>query len=80
VLFTANDAYMRDFNLVIPSDCVASADKEANRYALELMKRVLKADIRPSAELDLEELRRQATDEADPLNPQAQAPQYAVEK
>jgi nicotinamidase-related amidase len=25
-LFTANDAYMRDFHLVIPSDCVASAD------------------------------------------------------
>ncbi len=24
VLFTANDAYMRDFNLVIPADCVAS--------------------------------------------------------
>jgi len=24
ILFTANDAYMRDFNLVIPSDCVAS--------------------------------------------------------
>jgi nicotinamidase-related amidase len=24
VLFTANDAYMRDFNLFIPQDCVAS--------------------------------------------------------
>lgn len=80
VLFTANDAYMRDFNLVIPSDCVASADEKANRHALELMKRVLKADIRASAELDLEELRRQATDQAAPLNSQSQAPQFAVEK
>ena len=24
VLFTANDAYMRDFHLVVPSDCIAS--------------------------------------------------------
>ena len=44
VLFTANDAYMRDFNLVIPADCVASADTEANQHALTLMERVLKAD------------------------------------
>ena len=25
-LFTANDAYMRDYRLFVPSDCVASAD------------------------------------------------------
>jgi nicotinamidase-related amidase len=80
VLFTANDAYMRDFNLVIPSDCVASADEEANRHALELMKRVLKADINASTELDLEELTRQESAEAEPLNPQSQAPQFAVEQ
>ena len=80
VLFTANDAYMRDFHLVIPSDCVASADKEANRHALELMERVLKADTRPSAELDLKELQQQAVSESEPKNPQSQAPQYAVEK
>jgi len=28
ILFTANDAYMRDFNLVIPNDCVASVNKD----------------------------------------------------
>ena len=56
VLFTANDAYMRDFKLVIPADCVASNTVEENRYALEQMGKVLKADIRPSAELDLEQL------------------------
>jgi nicotinamidase-related amidase len=27
VLFTANDAYIRDFRLVVPADCVASAVK-----------------------------------------------------
>jgi nicotinamidase-related amidase len=53
VLFTANDAYMRDFNLIVPSDCVASQEPDENRHALEHMRRVLKADIRPSTELDL---------------------------
>src|SRR6059036_3021702 len=45
VLFTANDAYMRDFNLVITSDCVASNTKEDNEHALKLMEQVLKADM-----------------------------------
>jgi len=54
VLFTANDAYMRDFSLFVPSDCVASNTEEANRHALEQMAKVLKADTRASAELDLE--------------------------
>ncbi len=63
VLFTANDAYMRDFNLYIPSDCVASSNKEANEHALELMARVLKADTTPSIELDLEALKQDATAE-----------------
>ena len=53
VLFTANDAYMRDFHLIVPADCVASLEPEENRHALEHMRRVLKADIRPSTELDL---------------------------
>lgn len=54
VLFTANDAYMRGFSLIVPSDCVASNTEEENRHALEQMARVLKADTRASAELDLE--------------------------
>ena len=53
VLFTASDAYMRDFKLVVPSDCVASIDNRANAHALEHMKRVLKAEVLPSTELDL---------------------------
>jgi hypothetical protein len=53
VLFTANDAYMRDFSLVVPCDCVASNTAEQNRNALEVMAKVLKADTRPSTELDL---------------------------
>lgn len=56
VLFTANDAYMRDFKLYIPSDCVASIDPQENRHALDHMQRVLKADCTASTELDLKEM------------------------
>jgi nicotinamidase-related amidase len=58
VLFTANDVYMRDLALFVPSDCVASNNEAENCYALEQMRKVLKADIRPSTELDLQALCR----------------------
>jgi nicotinamidase-related amidase len=57
VLFTANDAYMRDYYLIVPSDCVASIDPADNEYALRQMHEVLKADRTPSTDLDLEMLR-----------------------
>ena len=50
VLFTANDAYQRDFQLVVPRDCTASNTGEENAAALEQMEHVLKADTRESAE------------------------------
>jgi nicotinamidase-related amidase len=53
VLFTANDAYMRGYRLLIPADCVASQTVRDNTSALHLMQTVLKADIRPSTALDL---------------------------
>ena len=53
VLFTANDAYMRGYQLIIPGDCVASQTVRENTSALRLMQTVLKADIRPSTALDL---------------------------
>ncbi len=49
VLFTANDAYMRDFNLFVPSDCTVSNTKKENDSALGLMKKFLKADTRLSS-------------------------------
>lgn len=58
VLFTANDAYMRDFKLFVPSDCSVSEIPEENANALKQMERVLKADIRPASKLDLEKLSR----------------------
>jgi nicotinamidase-related amidase len=56
VLFTANDAYIRDYKVVVPSDCLASNTAQENQNALEVMAHVLKADTRPSHEIDLEEL------------------------
>jgi len=56
VLFTANEAYMRDYNLIVPNDCVASIAEEDKAYSLRQMSKVLKADVGPSAELDLKSL------------------------
>ncbi|SRR5258706_10561672 len=56
VLFTANDAYLRDFQLLVPADCVCSNSEQENRDALAQMQQVLKADIGPSTELDLASL------------------------
>jgi nicotinamidase-related amidase len=53
VLFTANDAYMRDFKVVVPADCVASNTVEETEYALQQMASTLGADITPSPLLDL---------------------------
>jgi len=58
VLFSANDAYMRDLRLYVPSDCTVSNTKEDNDYALNQMRTVLKADTTASESLDLERLAR----------------------
>lgn len=47
VLFTANDAYMREYSLQVPEDCIASVDDRDNQYALRMMNHVLKADTNP---------------------------------
>ena len=37
VLFTANDAYMRDYKLIVPRDCTVSNTKKENDQALALI-------------------------------------------
>ncbi len=64
VLFTANDAYMRDFRLVVPQDCSAANTQEDHEYAMSQIADVLKADTRPSTEIDLDKLRRSVGQEA----------------
>jgi nicotinamidase-related amidase len=53
VLFTANDAYMRDFDLFVPSDCTVSNTKKENDSAIGLMRKFLKADTRSASEIVL---------------------------
>ena len=53
VLFTVQDAYLRDYRIVVPEDCVASADPEARRRALMHMTEVLRVEVAPSNRLDL---------------------------
>ena len=77
VLFTANDAFMRDFNLIVPADCTASNDPKENDHALAQMAEVLDADIRPSTELSFDDLRKMAGRGADP--DRSQTPQFATE-
>jgi nicotinamidase-related amidase len=60
VLLTAADAYVRAFELFVPRDCVASADRAANRRALLYMRRVLGVNLTQSVRLDLRRLRSAA--------------------
>ena len=56
ILFSANDAYVREYKLIIPPDCVASETLAQERQALSLMKSVLKADIKNSSRIRLNNL------------------------
>jgi nicotinamidase-related amidase len=54
VMLTAHDAYMRDYKLVVPPDCVASEPDEDNRFALAHLAKVCKARVAPSVEVDFQ--------------------------
>jgi len=69
VLFTANDAYMRDFYLYVPRDCCVSNSAEENEHALDQMEKVLKADIRPSPELDFKALLKRKPEQGPAAKP-----------
>jgi nicotinamidase-related amidase len=51
VLFTANDAYVRDYALRIPRDCIAAPSSRETRFALQYFRSVLGADLRPSTSI-----------------------------
>lgn len=51
VLFTANDAYMRELKIIAPTDCIVSNTPEENEHALEQIGSVLKGELTPSARL-----------------------------
>jgi nicotinamidase-related amidase len=51
VLFTASDAYLRGYRVVVPRDCVAANSSQLTKDALGHMRVVLKADISTSRSL-----------------------------
>ena len=53
VLFTAADAHMREYDLWVPADAVGSEDRQRTGWALDIMARSMKADIRPTTDLRL---------------------------
>ncbi|CAF2803339.1 unnamed protein product [Rotaria sp. Silwood2] len=51
VLLTANDGYMRNYKLIVPSDYIGSNTIKKNYACLEQMKKLLKADTRSSIDI-----------------------------
>lgn len=60
VFFTANDAHMRGYRVLVPSDCTASNSEQLTRQALEQMQLVAAARTEESLALDLGALRYSA--------------------
>ena len=56
VLFTAYDAYMRGYHVLVPADCVAARKPADRARSLGLMRRALGADTRPSPRIDVDAL------------------------
>jgi nicotinamidase-related amidase len=56
VLFTASDAYVRGYRVVVPSDCVAARSRADSARALAVMRRALGAETPRSADIDLDAL------------------------
>jgi len=58
VLFTANDAYMRELKLFAPADCIVSNTTADNDHALRQINTVLKGHITESNRLTFRPVRR----------------------
>lgn len=53
ILYTALDAYVRHFEVVVPRDAVACIDAELAEASLKMMERNMRATVLAAAELDL---------------------------
>jgi nicotinamidase-related amidase len=61
VLFTANDAHMREYRIFAPADCVVSNTAADNDHALRQIKTVLKGNISVSTRLRFQSCRGSRT-------------------
>jgi len=53
VLFTAMDAHVREYELIVPSDCVGASSREETQHALFIARRALNARVARQNLLDL---------------------------
>jgi nicotinamidase-related amidase len=58
VLFTATDAFLRDYHLIVVEDCVTAIEPEWHREALAYMARTMKVRVTDSDAIDLSPLAR----------------------
>ncbi len=56
IVFTATDAYMRDYELYVPSDCTTARNEDYTQNSLTFLERTVRANLTPSTELDLKPL------------------------
>src|SRR6187401_361903 len=61
VLFTANDAYMREYKIFAPSDCIVSNTAADNDHALRQIETVLKGNVARSGRLTFQASRGSRT-------------------
>ena len=61
VLFTANDAHMREYKIIAPADCIVSNTTADNDYALRQIQRVMKGKVVDSTRLRFHRNRRART-------------------
>ncbi|RZA11133.1 MAG: cysteine hydrolase [Proteobacteria bacterium] len=52
ILFTATDAYVRKFKIVLASDCIVSQNAAKKNAALKLMKESLRAEVKISSKIN----------------------------
>jgi nicotinamidase-related amidase len=58
VLFTATDAHVRNFEIIVPADCVSSPSAAEERLALKYFRDALGANVAPARSLRLRRPRR----------------------
>lgn len=64
ILFTAADAHMREYDLWAPADALACESDDRAGWALEIMRKSMQAETRPTTELSLDAWAKASPSEA----------------
>ena len=66
ILFTAHDAHLLDYEIIVPSDCVASNSRREMQAALRNMEKAAHAQVLPSPEIDFSQWKSRDQHERSP--------------